>query len=155
MSTVGDILPSLTPAEKELAVGLEAALNAGIEAHKTYMQNMTLAADVNPAIVYQFAKELHDLYASQYNYEMETARRPERAKTVGQFNVDLGELNNVIKPSELLTPTNYKNLLVELSRPESVGGNPQANIEQKTGSKVTMPNKKRSTVTNITEGDLL
>ena len=155
LSTVGDILPSLTPAEKELAVGLEAALNAGIEAHKTYMQNMTLAADVNPAIVYQFAKELHDLYASQYNYEMETARRPERAKTVGQFNVDLGELNNVIKPSELLTPTNYKNLLVELSRPESVGGNPQANIEQKTGSKVTMPNKKRSTVTNITEGDLL
>ena len=155
LSTVGDILPSLTPAEKELAVGLEAALNAGIEAHKTYMQNMTLAADVNPAIVYQFAKELHDLYASQYNYEMETARRPERAKTIGQFNVDLGELNNVIKPSELLTPTNYKNLLVELSRPESVGGNPQANIEQKTGSKVTMPNKKRSTVTNITEGDLL
>lgn len=155
ISTVGNVLPSLTPAEKELAVGLESALNAGIEAHKTYMQNMTLAADVNPAIVYQFAKELHDLYASQYNYEMETARRPERAKTIGQFNVDLGELSNVIKPSELLTPTNYKNLLVELSRPESAGGNPQANIEQKKGGKVTISNKKRNTVTNISEGDLL
>lgn len=130
LSTIGDILPSLTPSERELAVGLTEALNAGIEAHKAYMQNMVLAADVDPSLVYQFAELLHDRQAARYNREMIDAERPERAKATAKYDVDLKNLSRQVKPSPLLKPTDYKKLLVEISRPERSGGNPQGNIEQ-------------------------
>lgn len=139
LSAIGDIVPSLTPAERELAVGLQQALDAGIEAHKQYMYNMTLAADVDPAFVYQLAELLHEQYATQFNNEMENMYRPERAKKAPSRAFDLKNLVRQVKPSPLLTPNNYRNLIVELSRPENPHGNPQSKLEQKPGTK--MPTK--------------
>lgn len=136
MSTIGDIMPSLTPAERELAIGLNEALTAGIEAHKQYMYNMTLAADVDPAFVYQLARTLHEQYATQFNNEMENMYRPERAKAAPTQTFDLKDLVRQVKPSPLLTPNNYKNMIVEYMRPEGSHGNPQGKIEQKPGKRL-------------------
>jgi hypothetical protein len=136
-STIGDILPSLTPAEREQAINVDAVLNAGIEAHENYMSNMVLAADVDPALVYQFAEMLHDRLAKRYNDEMKNAERPERARETAKYDVDMSALSRSVKPSEFLKPIDYKNLIVEYSRPErGPGGNPQGTIEQSQGATI-------------------
>jgi hypothetical protein len=130
IKNVEDILPSLSPQERELAVGLSEALAAGKNAHEMYMQNMMLAADVDPSYVYMQAKELHDLAARKYNDFAERAHRPERAKVLEDRYIDFDDLSRQVKPSELLTPTNYKKLLVEYLKTEKPTGNPSAGIEQ-------------------------
>lgn len=156
LSTIGDIVPSLTPAERELAVGLQQALDAGIEAHKQYMYNMTLAADVDPAFVYQLAELLHEQYATQFNNEMENMYRPERAKKAPGRTFDLKNLVRQVKPSPLLTPNDYRNLIVELSRPENPHGNPQGKIEQKPGNKMpTKQNENGRVISGLKKEDFI
>lgn len=130
IKNVEDVLPALSPQERELAVGLSEALAAGKNAHEMYMQNMMLAADVDPSYVYMQAKELHDLAARKYNDFAERAHRPERAKILEDRYIDFDDLSRQVKPSELLTPTDYKKLLVEYLKTEKPTGNPSAGIEQ-------------------------
>jgi hypothetical protein len=130
IKNVEDILPSLSPQERELAVGLSEALAAGKNAHEMYMQNMMLAADVDPSYVYMQAKELHDLAARKYNDFAERAHRPERAKVLEDRVIDFDDLSRQVSPSPLLKPTNYKNLIVEYLQNEDPKGNPSENIEQ-------------------------
>ena len=156
---VEDILPSLSPQERELAVGLGEALQAGKLAHDTYMQNMMLAADVDPSYVYQQAEYLYNLTARKYNDYMENdAKRPERAKELPKRDVDYKDLSKKVIPSELLTPTDYKKLIVEYLKPETKGGNPQGNIEQRGGNYI-VPSDATTIGTiddsKITEADLL
>ena len=130
IKNVEDILPSLSPQERELAVGLSEALAAGKNAHDMYMQNMMLAADVDPSYVYMQAKELHDLAARKYNDFAERAHRPERAKVLEDRVIDFDDLSRQVSPSPLLKPTDYKKLIVEYLRNENPKGNPSENIEQ-------------------------
>jgi hypothetical protein len=134
VSAVGDIMPSLTPQEREQALGLQEGLEAAKLAHESYMQNMVLAADVDPALVYQFAEVLQSKLAKRYNTEMENAERPERAKLLPKFDVDLGQLQREVKPSPFLKPINYRKFFTEISLPErGPGANPSDVIEQGQG----------------------
>lgn len=134
VSAVGDIMPSLTPQEREQALGLQEGLEAAKLAHESYMQNMVLAADVDPALVYQFAEVLQNKLAKRYNTEMENAERPERAKLLQKFDIDLGQLQREVKPSPFLKPINYRKFFTEMSLPErGPGANPSDIIEQGQG----------------------
>jgi hypothetical protein len=130
-SMASDLLPSLSPSDKETALGLESALQAGKEAHDMYMQNMVLAADVDPSLVYQFADVLRDNYTRNYNSRLKDYERSEVIKGRDKSKApSLGDLSRVVKPSSFLTPVNYMNLLVEHSRPETGKQNPQDFISQ-------------------------
>lgn len=130
-SMASDLLPSLSPEDKEIAIGLESALAAGKEAHENYMRNMVLAADVDPALVYQFADVLRNNYVKNYNSRLKDYERSEVIKDRDKTRApNLGELSRAVKPSSFLTPVNYKNLLVEVSRPETGKQNPQDFISQ-------------------------
>lgn len=134
VSAVGDIMPSLTPQEREQAIGLQEGLESAKLAHENYMQNMVLAADVDPALVYQFAEVLQNKLAKQYNAEMENAERPERAKLMPKFDIDLGQLQREVEPSPFLKPINYRKFFTEISLPErGPGANPSDVIEQGQG----------------------
>lgn len=133
IKNVEDVLPSLSPQERELAVGLSEALGAGKAAHDMYMQNMMLAADVDPSYVYMQAKELHDLAARKYNDFAERAHRPERAKVLEDRKIDFDDLSRQVSPSPLLKPTDYKKLLVEYLKTEKPTGNPSKKVEQEGG----------------------
>ena len=133
IKNVEDVLPSLSPQERELAVGLSEALAAGKNAHDMYMQNMMLAADVDPSYVYMQAKELYDLAARKYNDFAERAHRPERAKVLEDRKIDYDDLSRQVSPSPLLKPTDYKKLLVEYLKTEKPTGNPSKKVEQEGG----------------------
>lgn len=137
LSHIGNIVPSLSPQERELAVGLDEALNAGIEAHKNYMSDMVLAADVDPALVYQFASILYDQNRKNYNKRAARYGRKEEYGPREPKIKDMGQLSRSVEPSSFLKPVDYKNLLVERIRPEILKQNAQDNINLLTGLGLT------------------
>lgn len=150
VSAVGDIMPSLTPQEREQALGLQEGLEAAKLAHESYMQNMVLAADVDPALVYQFAEVLQNKLAKRYNTEMENAERPERVKLLPNFDIDLGQLQREVKPSPFLKPINYRKFFTEISLPErGPGANPSDVIEQGQGDGLSTSTAKTVDTINL------
>ena len=108
------------------------------------------------AFVYQLAELLHEQYATQFNNEMENMYRPERAKKAPGRTFDLKNLVRQVKPSPLLTPNDYRNLIVELSRPENPHGNPQGKIEQKPGNKMpTKQNENGRVISGLKKEDFI
>lgn len=131
MSYVGSALGGMEK-NSELALDVQSVLGAGVQQHKDYMNDMVLAADVDPARVFLLAKQLHDLTLNRYNNE---ARRSNRAndmwqtKEIEQPNLDY--LHKVIKASPFLEPNRYFAPSLERPKGDKTTPNPQSKGETK------------------------
>jgi hypothetical protein len=129
MSYVGSALGGIEK-NSELALDIQTVLGAGVQQHKDFMNDMVLAADVDPARVFLLAKQLHDLTLNRYNNE---ARRSNRNNDMWQSKEieqpSLQYLHKVVKASPFLKPNKYYAPAVEYAKKDKNTPNPQSKGE--------------------------
>lgn len=129
-ATFGTFVAKALSDKAELPHDVASALEAGKRQYETYMQNMVLAANVDPAVAHHMVKYIHDLAARTYNFNMEQARRPERwTDTIDEM--DYAALAREIPADELLNPPDFP--LGEVLKPATGGkvtSNPSSSGEQ-------------------------
>lgn len=131
MSYVGSALGGMEK-NSELALDVQSVLGAGVQQHKDYMNDMVLAADVDPARVFLFAKQLHDITLNRYNNEARRSNRSNdmwQTKEIEQPNLDF--LHKVVKASPFLEPNRYFAPSVERSKGDKTTPNPQSKGESR------------------------
>lgn len=149
-ATFGTFIAKALSSKAELPHNVAAALEAGRRLYETYMDNMVLAANVDPAVAHHMVKYIHDLAKRTYNFNMEQARRPER------WNYDIDEMDYAalareIPADELLDPPVFPT--GEVLGPVQGGditSNPSSQGEQKPAPKSDV--KDRGKVTTTTSG---
>lgn len=132
MSYVGSALGGMEK-NSELALDVQTVLGAGVQQHKDFMNDMVLAADVDPARVFLLAKQLHDIVLSSYNNEMRAANRLNsmwQSKEIEQPNLQY--LHKVVKASPFLQPNKYYAPTIEREKKDRNSPNPQSKGEHKT-----------------------
>lgn len=131
MSYVGSALGGMEK-NSELALDVQSVLGAGVQQHKDYMNDMVLAADVDPARVFLFAKQLHDITLNRYNNEARRSNRPNdmwQSKEIEQPSLQY--LHNIVKPSPFLEPNRYFAPSLERPKGDKTTPNPQSKGETK------------------------
>lgn len=143
-ATMGTFVSKALADKAELPHDISAALEAGKKLYETYMQNMVLAANVDPAVAHHMAEYIHNEVSNFYNRYMEDNRRPERWDY--KFSdMDYAKLAKEVPADKLLDPPNFRAPSVVgplkggdvSSNPASKGENkpPQPKAPLKTDSK--------------------
>ena len=147
-ATMGTFVTKALADKAELPHDVAAALEAGKKLYDTYMQNMVLAANVDPAVAHHMAKYIHDEVAGFYNRYNELNRRPERWDY--KFSdMDYAALAKEIPADKLLDPVNFKAPVV---LGPVTGGDASSNPASKGENKTVKVSANRGKVSRGTSG---
>ena len=133
VSTLGDVITGfLSTSESELPTALREALDGVQNIYDTYMNNMVLAANVAPNVLYDFAEYLHRQAKRGYNKEVDVLGRGINKWTYDLEKLNRPELRTLVPPDELMIPPDYPVSRLETPPKGDTSSNPSSSGEQRT-----------------------
>lgn len=133
VSTLGDVMTGfLSTNESELPTSLRDALEGVQNIYDTYMNNMVLAANVAPNVLYDFAEYLHRQAKRGYNKEVGVYGRGINEWTGNLEELDRPKLRTLVPPDELMIPPDYPMAKLEAPPRGEASSNPSSSGEQRT-----------------------
>lgn len=103
-ATMGTFVSKALSDKSELPHDVATDLQAAKNLYESYMQNMVLAANVDPAVAHHMATYLHNQFRNYYNAEVQYARRPGDAWQNTLQEMDYAKLAQEVPADPLLEP---------------------------------------------------
>ena len=103
-ATMGTFVSKALSDKAELPHDVATDLQAAKNLYESYMQNMVLAANVDPAVAHHMATYLHNQFRNYYNAEVQYARRPGDAWQNTLQEMDYAKLAQEVPADPLLNP---------------------------------------------------
>lgn len=147
-ATMGTFTAKALSDRPELPHDVAAALQAGLKTYETYMDNMVLAANVDPAVAHHMAEYIHNEVSKFYNKYLEDNRRPERWDY--KFSdMDYSKLSQEVPADALLEPPTF---IAPTTLGPAKGGDASSNPASKGENKKSTPKSPLMTDTKGRKG---